>query len=273
MQLRDGQLREAELTARLAGGPYPARNPQQTIADLRAQIAANQKGVEELLAMVAQFGRATVAAYMRHVQDNAEESVRRVITALKDGQYTLALDNGAQISVKVSVHAAERAANVAAALSGAYPVHGGLSRSVINFAAGAQTPLASLITAAFMAVIIYFFTGLFYYLPLAVLAFGADALAPAVVLFTLSNLLQFSFGTWLLDHHARLATAWRSPSVLAAFAGLAVGVAGVEPQTETNWRLADKYKVPTVKVTGGQRIDLLGVKKADLPALRDEVAE
>jgi SulP family sulfate permease len=62
------------------------------------------------------------------------------------------------------------AANVAAALSGAYPVHGGLSRSVINFAAGAQTPLASLITAAFMAVIIYFFTGLFYYLPLAVLA-------------------------------------------------------------------------------------------------------
>ncbi|TAH11009.1 MAG: sulfate permease [Curvibacter sp.] len=62
------------------------------------------------------------------------------------------------------------AANVAAALSGAYPVHGGLSRSVINFAAGAQTPLASLITAAAMAVIIYFFTGLFYYLPLAVLA-------------------------------------------------------------------------------------------------------
>ena len=94
--VRDGALREAELRAQLASGRYPARNPQQTIADLRAQIAANEKGVQELHAMVAQFGRATVAAYMRHVQDNAEESVRRVITALKDGDFTLPLDNGAQ---------------------------------------------------------------------------------------------------------------------------------------------------------------------------------
>jgi 5-oxoprolinase (ATP-hydrolysing) len=83
--VRDGRLREAELNAQLASGPWPARNPAQTIADLRAQIAANEKGVQELQAMVAQFGRATVAAYMQHVQDNAEESVRRVITALKDG--------------------------------------------------------------------------------------------------------------------------------------------------------------------------------------------
>lgn len=110
--VRDGVMREAELLAALQSGPWPARNPQQTIADLRAQIAANQKGVEELGAMVAQFGRPTVAAYMQHVQDNAEESVRRVITALKDGQFTLALDNGAQISVKVTVHAAERAATI-----------------------------------------------------------------------------------------------------------------------------------------------------------------
>ncbi|MDP3225941.1 MAG: hydantoinase B/oxoprolinase family protein, partial [Rubrivivax sp.] len=110
--VRNGQLREAELTAQLRSGPYPARNPQQTIADLRAQIAANQKGVEELIAMVAQFGRVTVDAYMKHVQDNAEESVRRVITALKAGQYTLPLDNGAQISVKVTVHAAEREATI-----------------------------------------------------------------------------------------------------------------------------------------------------------------
>ena len=80
----------------LGSGRYPARNPQQTLADLRAQIAANQKGVEELQAMVAQFGRDTVAAYMQHVQDNAEESVRRVITALKDGSFELALDNGAR---------------------------------------------------------------------------------------------------------------------------------------------------------------------------------
>jgi len=108
--VRDGTLREPELLARLQGGAYPARNPQQTIADLRAQIAANEKGVQELRAMVAQFGRATVAAYMQHVQDNAEESVRRVITALKDGHYTLALDNGAQIAVRVTVDGAAREA-------------------------------------------------------------------------------------------------------------------------------------------------------------------
>jgi 5-oxoprolinase (ATP-hydrolysing) len=110
--VRDGTLREAELTAQLRSGPYPARNPQQTIADLRAQIAANEKGVQELQAMVAQFGRTTVAAYMKHVQNNAEESLRRVITALKDGQFTLPLDNGAQIAVKVTVNAKARGATI-----------------------------------------------------------------------------------------------------------------------------------------------------------------
>ncbi len=110
--VRDGEMREAELHAQLGSGQYPARNPGQTIADLRAQIAANQKGVEELGAMVQQFGRETVAAYMQHVQDNAEESVRRVITALKDGQFTLPLDNGAQISVQVTVDTAARSATI-----------------------------------------------------------------------------------------------------------------------------------------------------------------
>ncbi len=110
--VRDGALRETELRAQLASGDFPARNPDQTIADLRAQIAANEKGVQELRAMVAQFGRTTVAAYMRHVQDNAEESVRRVITALKDGQFTLPLDNGAQIAVKLTVNAAAREATI-----------------------------------------------------------------------------------------------------------------------------------------------------------------
>ncbi len=110
--VRGGRLREAELLAQLQSGPYPARNPPQTIADLRAQIAANKKGVQELEAMVAQFGRPTVAAYMQHVQDNAEESVRRVITALKPGAFTLRLDNGAQISVKLTVHAATREATI-----------------------------------------------------------------------------------------------------------------------------------------------------------------
>ncbi|MDP1692415.1 MAG: hydantoinase B/oxoprolinase family protein [Burkholderiaceae bacterium] len=110
--VRDGTLREAELRARLSSGAWPARNPDQTIADLRAQIAANEKGVQELHAMVAQFGQATVAAYMTHVQNNAEESVRRVIGALKDGTFTLALDNGAVIKVQVTVNAAAREATI-----------------------------------------------------------------------------------------------------------------------------------------------------------------
>ena len=107
-----GVLREAEMLALLGGGEYPSRNPQQNLADLKAQIAANEKGVQELRKMVAQFGLDVVQAYMRHVQDNAEESVRRVITRLKDGQYTLPLDNGAQISVAIRVDAASRSAEI-----------------------------------------------------------------------------------------------------------------------------------------------------------------
>jgi 5-oxoprolinase (ATP-hydrolysing) len=110
--VRAGKMREAELLALLRDGPYPARNPAQNIADLRAQVAANEKGVQELRAMVTQFGRATVAAYMKHVQDNAEESVRRVITALKDGSFELPLDNGARIAVKVTVNAPQREATI-----------------------------------------------------------------------------------------------------------------------------------------------------------------
>ena len=107
-----GRLREAEMLALLASGKYPSRNPQQNLADLKAQIAANEKGVQELRKMVAQFGLAVVQAYMGHVQDNAEESVRRVITKLKDGAFTLALDNGAQIAVAIRVNAAERSAEI-----------------------------------------------------------------------------------------------------------------------------------------------------------------
>jgi 5-oxoprolinase (ATP-hydrolysing) len=110
--VRDGVMRDAELRAMLAGGDWPARNPEQTIADLRAQIAANEKGVQELRVMVAQVGRSTVAAYMQHVQDNAEESVRRVITALKNGSFDLELDNGARIVVQVTVDAAAREATI-----------------------------------------------------------------------------------------------------------------------------------------------------------------
>ncbi|MES2718346.1 MAG: hydantoinase B/oxoprolinase family protein [Pseudomonadota bacterium] len=110
--VRAGVLLEAELRALLASGPWPARNPDQTVADLRAQIAANEKGVQELRAMVAQWGEPTVVAYMQHVQDNAEESVRRVITALKNGSFTLPMDNGAQISVSLTVDAGRREATL-----------------------------------------------------------------------------------------------------------------------------------------------------------------
>ena len=110
--VKRGVLREAEILNLLASGPHPSRNPTQNIADLRAQIAANEKGVQELKSMVAQYGQATVAAYMQHVRDNAEESVRRVITSLRDGQFTLPLDNGAQIQVAIRVNLADRSAVV-----------------------------------------------------------------------------------------------------------------------------------------------------------------
>ena len=105
-----GVLREAEMVALLQSGEYPSRNPQQNMADLKAQIAANEKGVQELHKMVAHFGLPVVQAYMRHVQDNAEESVRRVMTRLKDGAFTLPLDNGAKIQVGIRVNAVERSA-------------------------------------------------------------------------------------------------------------------------------------------------------------------
>jgi 5-oxoprolinase (ATP-hydrolysing) len=107
-----GRLREAETRALLTGAEYPARNPDQNLADMRAQVAANQKGVEELGKMVAHFGLDVVQAYMQHVQDNAEEAVRRVITALKDGSYEYHLDNGAVIRVAIRVNHAERNAEI-----------------------------------------------------------------------------------------------------------------------------------------------------------------
>lgn len=107
-----GVLREVEMVTLLQSGEFPSRNPQQNMADLKAQIAANEKGVQELRKMVEQFGLDVVQAYMGHVQDNAEESVRRVITRLKDGEFTLPLDNGARIQVAVRVNVAQRSAEI-----------------------------------------------------------------------------------------------------------------------------------------------------------------
>jgi 5-oxoprolinase (ATP-hydrolysing) len=110
--VEQGRLREAETRALLGSGKWPARNPDQNLGDLKAQIAACAKGIAELKRMVAQFGRETVDAYMGHVQDNAEEQVRRVIDVLKDGQFAYELDNGAVIRVKISVDRKTRSAKV-----------------------------------------------------------------------------------------------------------------------------------------------------------------
>jgi 5-oxoprolinase (ATP-hydrolysing) len=109
---RPGRFREHELMQLLTTGDHPARNPAQNVADLRAQIAANEKGREELLRMVEQFGLDVVRAYMQHVQDNAEESVRRVITRLRDGAFDYRLDNGALIRVRLSVDRERRSARI-----------------------------------------------------------------------------------------------------------------------------------------------------------------
>ena len=107
-----GKFREKEIYALLTGAAYPARNPTQNIADLKAQIAANEKGAQELRKTVAQFGLPTVQAYMRHVQDNAAESVRRVIDRLHDSEFAYDMDQGTRIKVKITVDKQKREATV-----------------------------------------------------------------------------------------------------------------------------------------------------------------
>ena len=110
--VEDGRFLEDEITAVLKSGKYPVRNAHQNIADLRAQVAANEKGLHELKRMVEHFGLNVVKAYMGHVQDNAEESVRRVIGRLTSGDFAYEMDDGAVIRVKISVDAASRSATV-----------------------------------------------------------------------------------------------------------------------------------------------------------------
>ena len=107
-----GGFREAEARALLGAAKYPARNPDDNIADLKAQVAANEKGVAELRAMVDHFGLDTVQAYMGHVQDNAEESVRRVIDVLKDSAFEVEMDQGTKIAVAIRVDKEARTASV-----------------------------------------------------------------------------------------------------------------------------------------------------------------
>jgi 5-oxoprolinase (ATP-hydrolysing) len=107
-----GRLRDVETRALLASACYPARNIDQNMADLRAQIAANETGVREILRMVEQFGQPVVDAYMRHVQDNAEVAVRRAIETLKEGEFRYEMDSGSAIHVAVRVDRATRTATI-----------------------------------------------------------------------------------------------------------------------------------------------------------------
>ncbi len=110
--IEGGRLREAETTALLAGGRWPCRNIAQNLADLRAMVAANEKGVQELRAMIADHGIDVVHAYMQHVQDNAEEAVRRVIDVLHDGTFEYAMDHGAVIRVALRIDRRARRATI-----------------------------------------------------------------------------------------------------------------------------------------------------------------
>jgi 5-oxoprolinase (ATP-hydrolysing) len=107
-----GRFREKELVGALTGATYPARNPVQNVNDIKAQIAANEKGVGELRKMVAQFGLPVVEAYMGHVQDNAAESVRRVLDRLHDAEFSYEMDQGTVIKVKITVDKKKREATV-----------------------------------------------------------------------------------------------------------------------------------------------------------------
>ena len=108
--VEDGQFREQAMRDILGSGPWPARNPDVNVADFKAQLAACEKGAGELIGMIARYGAETVHAYMRHVQDNAEESVRRVLDVLSDGKFTYPMDDGHRISVAIAVdHSARKA--------------------------------------------------------------------------------------------------------------------------------------------------------------------
>lgn len=108
----NGNFNESELRKALKSSEFPARNPEQNIADLKGQIAANEKGLKELTRITKHYGAETVTAYMNHVQNNAEEAVRRVIHKLKDANFDYPLDNGAHIRVQVTIDPKKRSAKL-----------------------------------------------------------------------------------------------------------------------------------------------------------------
>ncbi len=108
--VEQGRFREAEFRAVLGAARYPARSPDVNVADIKAQVAANEKGVQELGRVVERYGWETVRAYMGHVMDNAEESVRRVLARIGDGAFHYTMDDGAPLMVRVTVDRARRSA-------------------------------------------------------------------------------------------------------------------------------------------------------------------
>ena len=133
-----GKLSEVETRALLASGRWPCRSPDQNMADLKAQIAANETGRRELLRAVAMHGAGVVAAYMGHVQRNAEECVRAVIDRLSDGEFTYPMDIGTSIHLKVTVDRLRRQATVdftgtSAQHSGNYNAPQAVTRAVVLY--------------------------------------------------------------------------------------------------------------------------------------------
>ena len=110
--VEQGEFREMPVRQFLLNHSYPARNPDQNIADFKAQIAANERGVQELRKMVSQYGLETVQAYMKFVQDNAEEAVRKAIDVIRSGSFIYEMDNGARIQVKVTINRENRSATI-----------------------------------------------------------------------------------------------------------------------------------------------------------------
>ncbi len=106
----EGHFREAEMRDLLASGPHPVRNPDRNLSDLRAQLAACVRGAETLVQTAQDYGPQVVAAYMDHVLANAEESVRRLLGRLEDGEFAYEMDNGARVAVRISIDKAERSA-------------------------------------------------------------------------------------------------------------------------------------------------------------------
>jgi len=121
--VENGHFREQAIREVLTSGPWPARNPEMNIADFKAQLAACEKGAAELGKMVEHYGIETVHAYMRHIQDNAEESVRRVLETLEDGDFSYELDCGSQITVSIRVDNENRTAVID--FTGTSPQHPG----------------------------------------------------------------------------------------------------------------------------------------------------